>query len=56
MARLLAASGVSVEHTPWDVRDGGAAETAYGLACFESFTHRARGDALDADLVLFNFG
>ena len=56
LTSVMAAEGVTVMHSPWDARDGGAAETEYGLQCFESFTHTATGTPLHPEVLLWNFG
>ena len=45
-----------VQHSPWDVRDGGAEEAAYGKQCLEFFLSSPGGRALTPDLVVFNWG
>lgn len=45
-----------VQHAPWDVSDGGAEETAYGLQCLKYFTASPSGMPIAPDLVLFNWG
>lgn len=45
-----------VQHAPYDTRDGGAEETAYGLQCLEYFVHGPHGDLLVPDVLVFNFG
>ena len=35
-----------VQHVPWDVSDGGAEETAYGLACLELWLASPSGLAI----------
>ena len=45
-----------VQHSPWDVRDGGACDTAYGLQCLRSFLTSPSGAPLHPDLIVFNFG
>ena len=36
--------------------DGGAEETAYGLACLDYFLSNPDGTVVHPDLILFNFG
>lgn len=45
-----------VQHSPDDVDDGGAEETAYGLQCLEYFVRGRDGRLLEPDVMLFNFG
>lgn len=45
-----------VQHSPYDTRDGGAEETAYGLQCIEYFMKGPDGSLLEPDVLLFNFG
>ena len=46
-----------VQHSPWDVHDGGAEETEYGLRCLNSFLHSPSGMELRGlDLIMFNWG
>jgi len=45
-----------VQHTPWDVSDGGALNTEYGLKCLDTFLRTASGDSAKWDFIQFNFG
>jgi len=45
-----------VQHAPWDVSDGGAEETTYGLHCLSDFLRSPSGLPLDLDLIIVNFG
>lgn len=45
-----------VQHSPWDVSDGGAEETQYGLRCLDYFLHSPSGMDLHADVIMFNWG
>jgi hypothetical protein len=45
-----------VQHSPWDVRDGGAEETAYGVTCLKYMLHSPGGEYLRPDVVMFNWG
>jgi len=47
---------VFVQHSPADVSDGGAEETAYGLQCIENFLRGSDGSAIVPDLLYFNWG
>eukprot|EP01051_Picozoa_sp_SAG22_P003349 SAG22_NODE_162_length_16848_cov_16.978267_3_plen_135_part_00 len=40
-----------VQHSPWDVRDGGAEETAYGVACLKYMLHSPGGVLLKPDVI-----
>jgi hypothetical protein len=44
-----------VQHSPWDIRDGGAEETAYGVACLQYFFHSPKGVVLKPDVIMFNW-
>ena len=41
-----------VLHSPLDVRDGGAEETAYGMQCLEYFLHAPAGNMLQPDVIM----
>lgn len=45
-----------VQHAPWDVSDGGAEETAYGLQCLQYFLASPSGMDIKPDVVYFNWG
>ena len=45
-----------VQHSPWDLRDGGAEETAYGVACLPYLLRSPGGELLEPDVVMFNWG
>ena len=45
-----------VQHSPWDIRDGGAEETAYGVACLEYMLRSPTGVYLEPDVIMFNWG
>lgn len=46
-----------VHHAPYDVRDGGAEETNYGLQCLDYFLRSPYSlDKLLPDVLMFNFG
>ena len=44
-----------VQHSPWDVHDGGAEETAYGVQCMDVFLRSPQGVRLKPDVILFNW-
>eukprot|EP00927_Polykrikos_kofoidii_P060828 TRINITY_DN55736_c0_g1_i1.p1 TRINITY_DN55736_c0_g1~~TRINITY_DN55736_c0_g1_i1.p1 ORF type:complete len:325 (-),score=49.15 TRINITY_DN55736_c0_g1_i1:173-1147(-) len=45
-----------VQHSPYDLWDGGVEETAYGLQCLDFFVSDPRGMLLEPDVLLFNWG
>lgn len=45
-----------VQHSPWDVRDGGAEETAYGVTCLPYMLRSPTGNFLEPDILMFNWG
>jgi hypothetical protein len=45
-----------VQHAPWDVSDGGAEETAYGIQCLPYFLASPSGIDIAPDVVYFNWG
>ena len=45
-----------VQHGPWDVSDGGAGDTAAGVACLDTWLRTQRQTVVKWDLILFNFG
>ena len=45
-----------VQHSPWDVEDGGAEETAYGVTCLRYMLHSPTGVFLKPDVIMFNWG
>jgi hypothetical protein len=45
-----------VQHSPWDLRDGGAEETAYGVTCLKYMLHSPTGEFLKPDVIMFNWG
>jgi hypothetical protein len=44
-----------VQHSPWDVVDGGAEETAYGVQCLDYFLRSPEGVRLRPDVIMFNW-
>lgn len=42
-----------VQHAPWDLSDGGAEETAYGLQCLDYFLASPSGMDISPDVVMF---
>jgi len=55
VAQLLADIAF-VQHAPWDLKDGGAEETAYGLQCIDQWLASPSGLPIQPDLIYFNFG
>ena len=45
-----------VQHSPYDTRDGGAEETAYGMQCLDYMLRSPGGIFLKPDVIMFNFG
>lgn len=45
-----------VQHSPYDVRDGGAEETAYGVQCLDYMLRSPAGNLLRPDVIMFNWG
>ena len=45
-----------VQHSPDDVRDGGAEETAYGVQCLDYMLRSPAGNLLRPDVIMFNWG
>lgn len=45
-----------VQHGPWDVSDGGAGDTAQGVACLDRYLVTQRQQSVKWDLITFNFG
>jgi alpha-L-fucosidase 2 len=45
-----------VQHSPWDIRDGGAEETAYGVTCLKYMLQSPYGGELEPDVIMFNWG
>lgn len=45
-----------VQHSPYDVRDGGAEETAYGVLCLDYMLRSPAGNRLAPDVIMFNWG
>jgi hypothetical protein len=45
-----------VQHSPWDLRDGGAEETAYGVTCLQYMLRSPTGELLKPDIIMFNWG
>lgn len=45
-----------VQHSPYDVRDGGAEETAYGVQCLDYMLRSPGGVFLKPDVIMFNWG
>jgi hypothetical protein len=45
-----------VQHSPFDVGDGGAEETAYGIQCLDYFLRSPAGVLHKPDVIMFNWG
>jgi len=45
-----------VQHSPYDKRDGGAEETAYGVQCLDYMLRSPGGVFLKPDVIMFNWG
>ena len=45
-----------VQHGPWDVSDGGAGDTATGVACLDRWLQTQAMEQVRWDLITFNFG
>ena len=45
-----------VQHGPWDVSDGGAGDTASGVACLDRWLVTQAQQEVKWDLITFNFG
>jgi hypothetical protein len=52
----LLAPLAKVQHGPWDVSDGGAKDTAMGIACLDRWLMTQSQQAVKWDLITFNFG
>ena len=50
------ASTALVQHSPYDIRDGGAEETAYGVECLDYMLRSPSGELLEPDVIMFNWG
>ena len=44
------------QHAPWDVSDGGAGNTATGVACLDRWLVTQKQEPVRWDLITFNFG
>jgi hypothetical protein len=55
-AELLGSSVCQLQHGPWDLYDGGASDTSYGLSCLNNFLVTQRQTAVAWDVIVFNFG
>ena len=49
------ASVADVQHSPFDTRDGGAEETAYGIQCLDYMLRSPGGVFLKPDVIMFNW-
>ena len=45
-----------VQHSPYDISDGGAEETAYGVQCLDYMLRSPGGVLLKPDVIMFNWG
>jgi hypothetical protein len=45
-----------VQHSPFDVSDGGAEETAYGIRCLDFFLRSPAGALHKPEVIMFNWG
>lgn len=45
-----------VQHAPWDVIDGGALDSKYGLQCLDMFLQTSTLEPTTYDVIIFNFG
>jgi hypothetical protein len=52
----LLAPMAQVQHGPWDVSDGGAGDTATGVACLDRWLMTQTQQPVKWDLITFNFG
>lgn len=52
----LLASTAQVQHGPWDVSDGGAKDTAMGVACLDRWLVTQNEVRVKWDAIAFNFG
>jgi hypothetical protein len=52
----LLAPIAQVQHGPWDVSDGGAGDTATGVACLDLWLMTQALQTVKWDLITFNFG
>ena len=57
VTETLNASGTAaVQHGPWDVSDGGAGDTAWGITCLDRWLVTQAQLEVKWDVVTFNFG
>jgi hypothetical protein len=52
----LLASVAQVQHGPWDHSDGGAKDTAMGVACLDRWLMTQAQQSVKWDVITFNFG
>ena len=52
----LLAGTAQVQHGPWDVSDGGAKDTAMGVACLDRWLMTQAEQPVKWDVITFNFG
>jgi hypothetical protein len=55
VAALMSESAL-VQHSPWDLHDGGAEETKYGDLCLDFLLRAPDGTPQYPDVLFFNFG
>lgn len=56
VASQLGVNVAAVQHTPWDVRDGGASNAEYGFWCLDRLLSAPDGTPLRPDVLYFNWG
>lgn len=56
IATKILESACQLQHGPFDVSDGGAGDTSYGLQCLPNFLVTQRQTPVAWDVILFNFG
>jgi hypothetical protein len=56
VAAKILESVCQLQHGPFDVSDGGAGNTSYGLQCLPNFLVTQRQTPVVWDVILFNFG
>lgn len=56
VASQLGVNVAAVQHTPWDVRDGGASDAKYGFWCLDRLLSAPDGTPLRPNILYFNWG